>query len=185
MTEVGPVSYSTAEQPTLLRLMHHRYICEVLRPGTDTPVAPGESGELVLTNLGREACPLLRYRTGDLVRPVVPSGEDPAHFALEGGILGRVDDMVIVRGVNLYPAAIDAVIRGISGIGEYQVEIDKRPTLPEVKIRFETTNESDDPTAELSKHLRATFQIRIEVEKVSSGVLPVFEFKAKRWKILQ
>ena len=70
MTEVGPVSYGCPEQPTLLRLMHHRYLCEVLTPGTNEPVARGASGELVLTTLGRDACPLLRYRTGDLVRPV-------------------------------------------------------------------------------------------------------------------
>lgn len=184
MTEVGPVSYGCVEHPTLLRMMHERYLCEVLKPGANTPIAPGESGELVLTTLGRDACPLLRYRTGDLVRPVALPNEDPTQFALDGGILGRVDDMVIVRGVNLYPAAMDAVIRALPGIGEYQVEIDKRPTLPEVRIRFETADSASDPTPELSKHLRAAFQIRIEVEKVAPGVLPVFEFKAKRWKIL-
>src|SRR5262249_54967134 len=148
------------------------------------PVPLGETGELVLTTLGRDACPLLRYRTGDLVRPVLPAGESPEEFALLGGILGRVDDMVIVRGVNLYPAAIDAAIRAAGTVREYQVEIDKRPTLPEVRIRFESTDEKQDPTPELARHLRATFQIRIEVEKVPAGVLPVFEFKARRWKIL-
>ena len=184
MTEVGPVSYGCPEQPTLLRLMHHRYVCEVLRPGTNEPISPGASGELVLTTLGRDACPLLRYRTGDLVRPVELDGEDPLGFALDGGILGRVDDMVIVRGVNLYPAAVDAAIQALGGVREYQVEIDNRPTLPEVRIRFEATDEARDPTSELAAHLRATFQIRIEVERVAGGALPVFEFKARRWKIL-
>ncbi len=184
MTEVGPVSYGCAEQPTLLRVMHHRYICEVLKPGLNQPVPRGESGELVLTTLGRDACPLLRYRTGDLVRPVELPGEDPAEFALAGGILGRVDDMVIVRGVNLYPAAVEAVVRAVGGVREYQVEIDQRQTLPEVRVRFETSDETRDPSDELTTHLRAAFQIRIEVEKVPGGVLPVFEFKSRRWKIL-
>lgn len=181
MTEVGPVSYGCPDQPTWLRMMHHRYFVEVLAAGTNEPVPLGATGELVLTTLGRDACPLLRYRTGDLVRPVALPGEDPAEFALAGGILGRVDDMVIVRGVNLYPAAVDAAIRAFGGVHEYQVEIDKRQTLPEVRVRFESVEARD---AEFATHLRSTFQIRIEVEKVATGTLPVFEFKAKRWKIL-
>lgn len=184
MTEVGPVSYGCPEQPRLLRVMHQRYLCEVLQPGTNQPVAPGERGELVLSTLGRDACPLLRYRTGDLVRPVALPGEDPAQFALDGGILGRVDDMVIVRGVNLYPAAVDAAMQAFGGLREYQVEIDKRGTLPEIKIRFEPLDDARDRADELARHLRATFQIRIDVEKVPAGALPTFEFKAKRWKIL-
>lgn len=183
MTEVGPVSYGLPAEPTRLRLMHHAYLCEVLRPGTNERVAAGEKGELVLTTLGRAACPLLRYRTGDLVQPVSVAGDDPPAFALEGGVLGRVDDMVIVRGVNLYPSAVDAAIRGVSGIREYQVEIDRRPTLPEVKVRFEAAGEHD-PATELARHLRATFQMRIDVEKVPAGTLPVFEMKARRWKVI-
>jgi phenylacetate-CoA ligase len=139
----------------------------------------------VLTTLGRAACPLLRYRTGDLVKAIAIPGEDPAAFALAGGILGRVDDMVIVRGVNLYPAAIDAAIRALGGVREYQVEIDQRSTLPEVRIRFEAIDEAAFEADTLARHLRATFQMRMEVEKVASGVLPVFEFKARRWKILK
>src|SRR4051812_34717150 len=184
MTEIGPVSYGSVDQPTLLRMMHDRYICEVLKPGANEPIERGGTGELVLTTLGRDACPLLRYRTGDLVRPIELPDEDPAEFALDGGILGRVDDMVIVRGVNLYPAAVDAVVRAVKGVREYQVEIDKRPTLPEVRIRFEADENARNLTNELAAHLRATFQIRIEVQQVASDVLPVFEFKARRWRIL-
>ena len=184
MTEVGPVSYGVPEGPSRLRLMHHAYFCEVLAPGAHTPVRPGETGELVLTTLGRLACPLLRYRTGDLVRSVALDGEDPAAFALDGGVLGRVDDMVIVRGVNLYPASVDAAVRAVSGVREYQVEVDQRRTLPEVTVRFEATRDDCDPSSELAKHLRAAFQLRIAVEKVPAGALPVFEMKARRWKIL-
>jgi phenylacetate-CoA ligase len=140
---------------------------------------------LILTTLGRAACPLFRYRTGDLVKPVALPGEDPAAFALAGGILGRVDDMVIVRGVNLYPAAVEAAIRAHGGVREYQVEIDQRQTLAEVRIRVEATDETNFQADSLARHLRAVFQMRIEVEKVAGGVLPVFEFKARRWKILK
>ena len=182
MTEVGPVSYGCAVEPTLLRIMHSRYYCEFLQPGTNQPVALGESGELVLTTLGREACPLLRYRTGDLVRPVEVERDGVTEIALEGGILGRVDDMVIVRGVNLYPAAVDAAIRAFGGVREYHVEIDRRATLPQVRIRFEAPDAVTE--GDLAQHLRATFQIRIDVEKVPDGILPTFEFKARRWKIV-
>jgi phenylacetate-CoA ligase len=183
MTEIGPVSYGIPEEPTVLRLMHHAYFCEVLHPGSNEPVHRGDRGELVLTTLGRSACPLLRYRTGDLVQPIDLPGENPAEFVLAGGILGRVDDMIIVRGVNVYPAAMDAAVRAITGVREYQVEIDKRGTLPEIKVRFEAVGE-DDPAHELARHLRATFQMRIEVEKVPRGALPVFEMKARRWQVL-
>ncbi|MEO6244380.1 MAG: AMP-binding protein [Opitutaceae bacterium] len=183
MTEIGPVSYAVPEAPDSLRLMHRSYFCEVVRPGSGEPVALGENGELVLTTLGRAACPLLRYRTGDLVQPVAPTDGDPAEFALASGVLGRVDDMVIVRGVNLYPAALDAAIRAIPGVREYQVEIDQRPTLPEVTVRFESVDAAD-PTHELAAHLRAVFQLRIAVARVPAGTLPVFELKARRWKII-
>ena len=184
MTEIGPVSYGKSEEPGLLRVMHESYLCEVLEPGTDRVAASGATGELVLTTLGRTACPLLRYRTGDLVRPVLPPGAAPGDFALEGGILGRVDDMVIVRGVNLYPSAMDAAIRAVGGVGEYQVEIDRRPTLPEITVRFEAVEEGVDPTPDLVRQLAAAFQMRIEVEKVTGGSLPRFELKSRRWKIL-
>ncbi|MEO5959430.1 MAG: phenylacetate--CoA ligase family protein, partial [Opitutaceae bacterium] len=91
--------------------------------------------------------------------------------------------MVIVRGVNLYPSAMDAAVRAVAGIREYQVEVDKRGTLPDVRVRFESVDDAD-PTAELAKRLRAAFQMRIEVEQVAPGTLPVFEMKARRWKIL-
>ncbi len=185
MTEVGPVSHGSPDQPARLRLMHDRYFCEVLQPGTNVPVPPGASGELVLTNLGRDACPLLRYRTGDLVRPIALPGEDPEWFALEGGILGRADDMVIVRGVNLYPAAVEAVVRAMGGVREYQVEIDQSAALPEVRVRFEALGDAGDPTEEFSRRLRSAFQIRIAVERVPNGTLPIHEFKARRWKIIR
>jgi phenylacetate-coenzyme A ligase PaaK-like adenylate-forming protein len=86
--------------------------------------------------------------------------------------------------VNLYPAAVDAVVRSVAGIGEYQVEIDQRTTLPEVTVRFDVADGSGDPTPALAKHQREAFQMRIEVEKVPGGTLPVFEMKARRWRIL-
>lgn len=108
MTETGPVTHEDPHAPGTLVVLGESFLPEVLRPGTAEPVPSGETGELVLTTLRRLACPLIRYRTGDLVR-----GEwDPstACLRLTGGILGRVDDMVIVRGVNVYPTALDELL---------------------------------------------------------------------------
>jgi hypothetical protein len=86
--------------------------------------------------------------------------------------------------VNLYPAAVDAVVCALGGIREYQVEIDRRAALPEVRIRFEPLGGTTDPSDEFARRLRSAFQIRIELERVPAGTLPTHEFKARRWKIL-
>jgi phenylacetate-CoA ligase len=184
MTEVGPVSHGDLNNPTIVRLVHDHFYCEVLDPETDEPVAEGGTGELVLTTLGRYASPLIRYRTRDLVKPVSVPGEPPELFVLEGGIIGRVDDMVIVRGVNLYPSAVDAIVRSVEGITEYQVDIDKRSPLTQVSIRIETEGDSTMVSEELQKQFRTALQMRISVETVDAGSLPVFEMKAKRWNII-
>ena len=186
MTEVGPVTYSDMDDPDLLRIVHDTYLAEVVDRETERPVPYGEVGELILTTLGRAGCPLLRYRTGDLVRSVAVLGEDPTAFALQGGILGRADDMVVVRGVNLYPSAIDAVVRSFDGVGEYQVTIDQ--TQPMVQVSIAAENESggsDDVLIEkFEKQLREAFSLRIPVSVSASGSLPRFEMKARRWNVI-
>lgn len=183
MTEVGPLSYGDPDNPGHVRLVHDTFICEVVDPETDEPIAPGETGELILTTLGRYACPLMRYRTRDLVKPVAVPGAPLEHFALEGGILGRTDDMVVVRGVNLYPSAIDAVVRSVSGIKEYQVDIDTTGTLTQVALRVDIEEDSEMICNTLSVKLRDAFQMRFDLNPVEPGSLPVFEMKAKRWNI--
>lgn len=185
MTETGPVTYSDKNDPDLLRILHESYYTEVLDPVTQSPVALGEVGELVLTTLGRAGSPLLRYRTGDLVKPVAVENEDPRAFALKGGIIGRADDMVVVRGVNLYPSAVDAVVRSFEGIGEYQVSIDGAGSMVQVSITIENTSSFDDGELKISveKRMREVFGLRIPISVLSEGSLPQFEMKARRWKI--
>jgi len=184
MTEAGPVTFSDPEQPDLLRIIEGSYLAEVIDPATGEAVEMGTLGELVLTTLGRYGSPLLRYRTGDLVKPVALPGGDPGEFALEGGIIGRADDMVVVRGVNVFPSAIDAVVRACDGVGEYQVEVDQRGSLPEIRLVIETTG-AGNAESELAAGLEAAFPMRIPVRRVDSGTLPVFEGKAKRWKVMR
>jgi phenylacetate-CoA ligase len=180
MTEVGPVSVSSELDPDLLLLRHEAYFCEVIDPATGAPAAPGATGELVLTTLGRYGSPLLRYRTGDLVLPV--ETEIPGHFALRGGVLSRTDDMVVIRGINIYPSSIDAVVRTFPTIREYRVEIDQRPALAELRLAVEA---SEEIAAALAHKLRSTFSLRIPVTRVAPGSLPTFEVKAKRWHMLR
>lgn len=178
MTEIGPVTVSHEQNSDWLRVLHYSYHAEVIDPESLEPALPGQVGELVLTTLGRYGSPLLRYRTGDLVKPRVVPDEDPSAFVLEGGVIGRADDMVVVRGVNIYPSAVEAVVRDCGGIGEYQVQVDQRTALPELTIRVEA---GDDEAQRLATSLRQAFGLRIPVEPVSKGTLPVFEVKAKRW----
>ena len=166
MTEVGPVTVGDPDDPGRLLVRHDSYYCELINPNDDGV------GELVLTTLGRYGSPLLRYRTGDLVKP-------DADFALQGGILGRVDDMVVVRGVNLYPGAIEEVVRAVPGVTEYEVHIDERGPMIEVRVLAE-----GEDLDLLERKLREVFSLRIPVEKAESGSLQRYELKARRWKRL-
>ena len=182
MTETGPVTYQLPDEPNKLRVIQEAYYAEVLDPKSLKPINEGQTGELVLTTLGRTGSPLLRYRTGDLVCPRF-HGEE---LILEGGILGRVDDMVIIRGVNLYPSAVEAVLSQLSGIAEYRVYIDKTSALPEIRLEIEPTPDaSANLTEQATDLLRNHFLLRIPVELVPAGSLPRFELKARRWVINQ
>jgi phenylacetate-CoA ligase len=92
--------------------------------------------------------------------------------------------MVVVRGVNVYPSAIEAVVRSIDGIGEYQVEVDQRGALPEIRLVIEHSK-GRPVDKELETRLRSVFSMRIPVDVVEFGTLPVFEVKAKRWKVIR
>ncbi|MBC8349226.1 MAG: AMP-binding protein [Verrucomicrobia bacterium] len=106
MTEVGPVAYETPGGQGGLRVISESYLAEVVCPTSGETLGEGQQGELVLTTLGRAGCPVLRYRTGDLVLPHWGEGANGLPtLDLAGGILGRVDDMILVRGVNLYPTS--------------------------------------------------------------------------------
>ena len=166
------------------------YLPEVLEPRTAAPVKPGETGELVLTTLDRLGSPLLRYRTGDLVKPRAHSlctcGRH--ELALEGGILGRSDDMVVVRGLNVYPSLVEEIVRGFPEVTEYRVELDCRRAMPELSLEAETAGNGLD-AASLQHRLEQSFQtalnLRVPVRVLPPGSLPRFEMKAQRWVRVQ
>ena len=186
MTETGPVSFECPARPGVLHIIESGYIPEIVDPATGVLAPAGQVGELVLTNLGRTGSPLLRYRTGDLVRPSLESVCEcgRSDLALEGGILGRTDDMVIVRGVNIYPNAVEEIIRGTPGIVEYAVRVDESKALGEMAVQIEPGPECadrDGVARELQQKFEAIWSLRVPVTAVPPGALPRYELKAKRW----
>jgi len=187
MTEVGPVSYECPARPGVLHIIESAYLAEVIDPVTGKPTVPGQTGELILTTLGRTGSPLLRYRTGDLVKCEAP-GETckcgRSQLTLAGGILGRADDMVIVRGVNIYPAAVDEIIRACGDVTEYQVQVSAERTLSELSVTVEPAPGCSDTGAlagRLANDFKNAFGLRVRVITTATGTLPRFEMKAKRW----
>lgn len=184
MTEIGPVSYGCPARRDVLHVIESSYIAEVIDPETRRQVTRGTRGELVLTNLGRAGSPLLRYRTGDLViasaQPECECGT--ADMALIGGILGRSDDMVVVRGVNVYPSAIEEVLRAEGGVAEYRVRISNPDGMTELNIEVEPESGAQDGLAHrIEARLREALSLRIPVSLAAAGALPRFEMKARRW----
>ncbi len=179
MTEVGPVTYEWEAGKNNLQVIEDAYYAEVLKPGTNEPVVSDEEGELILTTLTRTAMPLLRYRTGDLVKPKIHGDS----LILEGGILGRVDDMLIVRGVNVYPTSIEKILRRFEQLAEYQVLIKTKEEMTELELRVEPMPGADITTLipEIESAIRAALSLRVPVEIVPADTLPRFELKAKRW----
>ena len=183
MTEVGPVSYECPMSPGVLHILEHAFLAEVIDPDT---AEPAEAGELVLTSLGRTASPVLRYRTGDYVRRSAEEQCRCGRFetAFDGGILSRTDDMVVIRGVNLHPTAVEDVIRRFPLVAEYRVEICSTGSLPEIRIELEPLADCADSSSlasEVESALRNAFSLRIPVATVDAGSLPRFELKARRW----
>ena len=186
MTEVGPVTYQCPGRPCTLMVIESSYIAEIIDPRGDRPVPRGEVGELVLTTLGRVGSPLLRYRTGDLVRENldIASREGRYEMALRGGILGRADDMILVRGVNLYPAAVENLMLSLPEVAVYQVEVDARGPMVELHLRVEPSAAAateGELAARVQSQFRAAFNLRVPVTVCPPGALPRGEMKSRRW----
>jgi phenylacetate-CoA ligase len=183
LTEVGPVAVECPDSPTGLHLLEADYIAEVIDPATGQALPSGQPGDLVLTNLGRWGSPVIRYRTGDLVRldrRPCPCGR--VFVRLDGGILGRTDDMIHVRGNNVYPSALEAVIRRFDEVAEYRVRVRDASHLAALRIEVEprTAEAGDDVAERVSEAIRQELHFRAEVSAVAPGTLPRFELKARR-----
>jgi phenylacetate-CoA ligase len=180
-TEVGPWGVGDLSG-RCLDIIEPWFHAEFLSVESGQAAGPGELSELVLTTLGRSGSPVIRYRTGDLVRPRWPTQEEIAAGAcpwvrLEGGILGRTDDMLVVRGVNIFPGAIDDIVRSFPEIVEYRLTASTRESLDELKLEIE--DRLADP-GRVAREMQVRLGLRVEVVAVPSGSLPRFEGKGRR-----
>jgi len=170
MTEVGPVSYECPAEPGVLHVMEDAFYPEVI------------DDELILTTLRRPGSPLLRYRTGDVVSAErrSPCACGTEELCLLGGILGRKDDMTVIRGVNVFPSAIEEIVRSVDGVEEYRVELFSRNDQAQMKVLIESPG-GDAARRDLEKRFQQALFLRIPVELAAAGSLPRYEMKAKRW----
>jgi phenylacetate-CoA ligase len=188
MTELGTIMiFECADQPGGTHIIEDNYIEEVLDPDTAEPVPYGEMGERVVTSFGRGFIPVLRYRTRDFVVRVPGSQCSCGRTwdIYEGGIRGRVDDMKLVRGTNVYPRAVEAIVREHPEIDEFQIHLyTEEGRRDEIEVLVEIPDAGADAGAlldRLGKELAESHEgLRFGVRQAENGTLPRFELKAKR-----
>jgi len=185
LTEVGAYGIHCQHQKRAIHVNESEFIVEIINPTTGAPVPEGEEGEMALTNLGRSCSPGIRFRTGDLVRlkkGVCPCGR--TFKMLDGGVLGRSDDMITLRGMNIFPSQVGERVQRHLVIGEeYQVEAYTREGIGELKVMIEIGGgrNAEELIRAIKEGLRQRFEIRIEVEVVPPGTIPRSEYKSKRF----
>jgi phenylacetate-CoA ligase len=184
-SEVGAHSFECEVQPGGIHVLESEFIAEVLDLEAGEEAKPGEIGELVITNLGRPGFPVIRYRTGDLVRFNLSPCECGRTFArFDGGLLGRRDEMVTVCGVNIYPTAIENVIRQFPVVEEFQIHVTKIRELHQLEVRIELLSEvgAEQVRAQVEQALYQAISLRPKVTLAPPGALARYEMKARRFE---
>jgi len=176
-SEVGPWGYSDADGRGL-HIVESEFIAEFLSVETGGPAGEQELSELVLTSLGRPGCPVIRYRTGDLVRPTWNAPGDNRFVLLEGGVLGRADDMMVIRGINIFPSSVEQILRSFPEIVEYRMIARRDGEMDSLAVEIEDRLENPERVA---KELRLRLSLKVDVQCVPLGSLPRFEGKGKRF----
>jgi phenylacetate-CoA ligase len=176
-SEVGPWGYADANQRGV-HILESEFIAEFLDVDTGEPASQGELSHLVLTSLGRPGLPVIRYRTGDLVRPLWPEEGANRFVLLEGGVLGRADDMMIIRGVNVFPTAVENILRSFPEVVEYRMTAEKHGAMDALLVEVEDHLENP---ARIAEELNLRLGLRIDVRLVPPVSLPRFEGKGRRF----
>jgi phenylacetate-CoA ligase len=185
-SEVGATGFTCRERSGV-HLLESEYVFEVIDPETGKEAPVGGQGELLVTNLGRIGMPVIRYRTGDLVTlddGACGCGRNWARLA--GGILGRSDDMVVVRGVNVFPSSIEDIVREFATVAEFRLELFEDRQMNELRLTIEPTGEvrsQDGPelARAVSDAIHRRLFLRVPCDVVDHGSLPRFELKAERF----
>jgi len=185
LTEVGAYGIHCKYQTNAIHVNESEFIIEVINPDSGEPVPEGEQGEMVLTNLGRACSPAIRFRTRDLVRlkkDICPCGR--TFKMLDGGVLGRVDEMITIRGINIFPSKVGEIVERHLVIGEeYQMVAYREKGLDEFKVVIELAKgrDSERVIKSIQEDLRKHFEIRFQVEAVPRGTLSRSDCKSKRF----
>lgn len=188
MTELGTICmFECSHQPGGMHVIEDHYVEEVIDPESGEPAAYGERGERVVTSFGRGMIPVVRYRTRDLVVKVPHSTCSCGRTfdVYEGGIQGRVDDMLLIRGTNVYPRAIESIVRSIPEIDEFQILVETIDNVDEITVRVEMKPDQSVTYGDIEPRLMEELKehhemLRINVSEAEQGSLPRFELKAKR-----
>ncbi len=176
-SEVGPWGYAD-ERQTGLHVLESEFIAEFVHIETGEPAQEGELSHLLLTSLGRPGLPIIRYRTGDLVRPRWNSSGSNQFVLLEGGLVGRADDMMVVRGVNIFPSSIEQIMHSFPEVVEYRLTVHKQGAMDALVVEVEDHLQQPERIAE-ELHLR--LGLRVDVRLAPAMSLPRFEGKGKRF----
>ena len=184
-SEVGAHSFECEAQPGGSHVIESEFIVEVLNPQTGESVPLGQRGELVITNLGRFGFPVIRYRTGDMVAlNTAPCACGRTFARYEGGILGRADDMVTVRGVNVFPSAVENIVRRFKEVDEFRVTVRTVREMDEMDIEVELADGANPAlAAAVGQAIDSALSFRPNVSLVPRGTLPRFELKARRFHV--
>lgn len=177
-TEVGAHGFECVAHAGV-HLNEGEFIVEVIDPATGDLA---NEGELVITNLGRIGMPIIRYRTGDQVRLARERCECGRTFVrMEGGIIGRIDDMFIVRGVNVFPSAIENIVRSFPQVDEFTIEVYKRGEMDELELKIEAVGDNPEAVAQaVQVEMERRLALRVPVQVAEAGRLPRWELKARR-----
>lgn len=188
MTEIGALAVECVESPGGIHVLETECIAEIIDPDSGDPTHPGDVGELVITNLGRRGSPLIRYRTGDRVIAETNACQCGRELLrLQGGILGRADEMLTIRGNNVFPSSLESILRRFDDVAEYRVEIGIKRSMEHLQIQIEPTQETeaahkvDRLVSDVSKAIKSRLNFEAEVVAVPSGTLPRFELKGRRF----
>ena len=185
-SEIGAHSFECEVQPNGTHVTESEFIVEVLNPETQEAVPEGEQGELIITNLGRIGYPVIRYRSGDLVvlnQQTCACGRSFARF--EGGVLGRADDMVVVRGINVFPSAVENLVRQCDTVEEFRITVSTNREMGNLAIELDLSKNANPESARktVDQAIQNELSLRPEISVVPSGSLPRFEMKAKRFHV--
>lgn len=178
-TEIGPWGFGWPDRPGL-HIIETSFIAELVP--LETQVEQEDLKELVITSLGRLGAPVFRYRTGDAVIANRPTDGECKFLWLPSGVVGRTDNMVTIRGINVFPSSIDAIVRKHADVSEYRVNVSRKEFLDQLDVEVEAP---ESCKAELEKSFSVHLGLRVPVHIVATGTLPRSELKSRRWQDLR